>query len=100
LSRLTAGAEVAAYRIVAEALTNAQRHADARTVHVEVGGSHDSVEVTITDDGTGIAADREPGVGLTSMAHRAKEVGGRLDIVPSPAGRGTRVRAVLPGVGG
>jgi signal transduction histidine kinase len=100
LSRLAAGAEVAVYRIVAEALTNAQRHADARTIHVEVGGSHDSVEDTITDDGTGIAADREPGVGLTSMAHRAKEVGGRLDIFASPAGRGTRVRAVLPGVGG
>jgi signal transduction histidine kinase len=100
LSRLTAGAEVAAYRIVAEALTNAQRHADASTVQVKVGGSHDLVEVTITDDGTGIAADREPGVGLTSMAHRAKEAGGRLDIFPSPAGRGTCVRAVLPGVGG
>lgn len=100
LSDLSAGTEVAVYRIVAEALTNAQRHADARSVQVEVCRSQESVEVTITDDGAGITADREPGVGLRSMTLRAVDVGGRLDIFGSPAGRGTCVRAVLPEVGG
>jgi signal transduction histidine kinase len=100
LSGLSAGTEVAAYRIVAEALTNAQRHAGARLVQVEVHRFQDSVEVTITDDGTGIADTPGPGVGLRSMARRAMDVGGELDIFPSPAGRGTCVRAVLPGVGG
>jgi signal transduction histidine kinase len=100
LSGLSAGTEVAAYRIVAEALTNAQRHAGARLVQVEVHRFQDSVEVTITDDGTGIADAPGPGVGLRSMARRAMDVGGELDIFPSPAGRGTCVRAVLPGVGG
>lgn len=99
-SGLAAGAELAAYRIVAEALTNARRHADASSVEVEVRRVSDSVELTVTDDGTGIADGREPGVGLASMADRAAGVGGRLDVGPSPDGRGTTVRAVLPGVAG
>jgi signal transduction histidine kinase len=100
LSGLGAGTEFAVYRIVAEALTNAQRHAGARLVEVEVHGYPDRVEVAVTDDGTGIPADREPGVGLRSMARRAMDAGGRLDVCSSPAGAGTCVRVLLPMVAG
>jgi signal transduction histidine kinase len=100
VSELPAESELAAYRIVAEALTNARRHAGAHRVDVRVHRIQACVEVSVIDDGTGIADDRQPGIGLGSMAQRALDVGGRLDILPSPSGRGTCVRAVLPGVGG
>jgi signal transduction histidine kinase len=94
LPALPAAVEVAAYRIVTEALTNVVRHARASTCEVCLrldGG----LRLEIADDGVGLSPDRRAGVGLISMSERAAELGGRCDIETQP-GAGTRVRAVLP----
>ncbi|MBG0821866.1 sensor histidine kinase [Planomonospora sp. ID91781] len=94
LTGLSAAVEVAAYRIVQEALTNARRHARARTVRVslERGGQ---LSVRVSDDGVGVPAGRRSGVGLASMRERAAELGGTCMITSPPEG-GTVVEAVLP----
>jgi signal transduction histidine kinase len=94
----TAAVEVAAYRIVQEALTNVLRHSGARACDVEVRRLDGSLVVTVADDGTG-AADAgipvEGGAGLPGMRERAEELGGTFAVLPR-AGGGTVVRAVLP----
>jgi signal transduction histidine kinase len=94
-NRLPAAVEVATYRIVAEAVTNAVRHAGARQVVVQVGVPGPCVVVEVCDDGLGTASPRDEGVGLVSMRERAAEIGGSLVLVSRP-GHGTRVRAELP----
>jgi two-component system NarL family sensor kinase len=94
LPPLPAAVEVAAYRIVQEALTNVARHAGARSCRVEI--SVDSgLELEITDDGSGLPEGHRAGVGLASMRERAAELGGTCE-VHSPAEGGTRVLARLP----
>jgi signal transduction histidine kinase len=94
LPELPAAVEVAAYRIAVEAVTNAVRHAGARTCTVRLtAGDHLAVEVT--DDGRGVAPGSSAGTGLESMRERAVEVGGALAVEPGPS-RGTIVRADLP----
>lgn len=101
IPELPAAVEVAAYRIAVEAMTNAARHANARSCRVRVGehaGGLDagrSLEVDIADDGAGLPASIRPGIGLASMRERAAEVGGTFRIESEP-GRGTRVVARLP----
>ena len=92
---LPAAVEVATYRIVSEAVTNAVKHAAARHVAVQVDVPGPCVIVEVCDDGRGSATPREEGVGLVSMRERAVELGGTV-LVDSPPGRGTRVRAELP----
>ena len=97
LPPMPAAVEVAAYRIVLEALNNVVRHAGARNCVVrlvldEVPGM---LCVEVTDDGRGIAEDHGTGVGLSSMRERAAELGGSCEIEAVPSG-GTRVRACLP----
>jgi two-component system NarL family sensor kinase len=90
--------EVACYRIAAEALTNARRHAGARAVAMELHEEGGHVVLSVCDDGTGLPDEVRPGaVGLESMRLRAEELGGRLE-VRSAAG-GTTVEARLPVVG-
>lgn len=93
LGRLPAAVEVAAYRIVTEALTNVTRHAQARscTVRLCLNGA---LEVDVTDDGRGLDPARPPGVGFTAMRERAAELGGVVSIEGMRPG--TRVRARLP----
>jgi signal transduction histidine kinase len=93
--RLPAAVEVATYRIVAEAVTNAVKHAGARHVGVQVTVPGRCVVVEVCDDGTGSAVPRDEGVGLLSMRERAVEIGGTL-VLQSPPGQGTQVRAELP----
>ena len=93
--RLPAAVEVAAYRIVSEAVTNAVRHAAAHRVAVQVAVPGPCVVVEVCDDGCGAAGPRDEGVGMVSMRERAVEIGGSL-VVDSPRGHGTRVRAELP----
>jgi signal transduction histidine kinase len=104
LPPLPAAVEVAAYRIVQEALTNIVRHAQARTCRIrlsldDLGGrkarSVPHLQLEITDDGIGLPAERRVGVGLASMRERATELGGSCVIEGAPAG-GTRVVARLP----
>ncbi|MDQ2716633.1 MAG: GAF domain-containing sensor histidine kinase [Chloroflexota bacterium] len=94
LPPLPAAIEVAAYRIVQEALTNVTRHAQARTCTVHLALT-DALEVEILDDGTGLPMEHQAGVGLLSMRERAAELSGSC-IVEKRAGAGTRVYARLP----
>jgi signal transduction histidine kinase len=101
---LPAAVELAAYRIVQEALTNVVRHSDAGNVAVSIRRESDRLVVEVTDDGTtsrrnDAAAGRPTGYGLVGMAERAAAVGGRVDHGPAGAG-GFRVHAVLPAGGG
>ena len=95
LTGLPAAAEVAAYRIAAEALTNVHRHAHARNSTIGLRRAVGALDLEITDDGTGIPADHRSGVGLVAMRERAAELGGTLTIDASP-GHGTRLTARLP----
>ena len=97
---LPAAAEVAAYRICQEALTNVVRHARARhctlrLVLTNENGRSAALSVEIRDDGCGLPVDRRAGVGLASMRERAAELGGTCSIETVPTG-GTRVTAMLP----
>lgn len=94
LPELSAAVEVAAYRIVLEALTNVARHAQAQTCQVCLRVS-DALEVEVRDDGVGLPMERHTGVGLVSMRERAAELGGMCLIESPPAG-GVRVLARLP----
>jgi signal transduction histidine kinase len=92
---LPAAVELAAYRIVQEALTNVTRHARASAVTVRLGYTDgDGVTVEVTDDGTGGPA--EPGNGIVGMQERAAALGGTVAAGPAPT-RGFRVAAHLPG---
>ncbi|WP_084965498.1 sensor histidine kinase [Thermoactinospora rubra] len=89
---LPGGVELAAYRIVQEAITNVVRHAAPAscTVVVEAG---DELSIEVTDDGPGGTA--EPGHGLLGMRERVMMYGGAFTAGPLP-GRGFAVRARLP----
>jgi two-component system NarL family sensor kinase len=96
LPALPAAVEVAAYRIVTEALANAARHAHASRASVTVSVD-EGFCLDVQDDGTASTANGtgwRPGVGLVSMAERAAEVGGTLQAGPTPTGG--RVHANLP----
>ncbi|GAA2458264.1 hypothetical protein GCM10010191_92680 [Actinomadura vinacea] len=94
LDQLPAAAEVAAYRIVQEALTNVYRHAKAGSAVVRLYLNGD-LHVCVGDDGVGMAPDARSGVGMSSMQERAAEIGGSCTVGPGPEG-GTMVRARLP----
>ena len=96
LPPLPAAVDLAAYRIVAEALTNAAKHAQASSVVVALSSRDGCLELEVADDGAGVAPGRRAGVGLRSMRERAEELGGACAVHPAPTGGGTVVRAVLP----
>jgi signal transduction histidine kinase len=93
------------YRIAAEAVHNAVKHADASRLDLELSLSGARARLRVSDDGRGFdprrSARRRPGdlrgggLGLLSMRERAESIGGRLRLVSGP-GRGTRVDVVLP----
>ncbi|MGV9771466.1 sensor histidine kinase [Streptosporangium sp. NPDC003464] len=91
--RISAEVDVAAYRIVQEALTNVLRHSDAGAVRVRLTWTRASLEVVIADDGGG-AGGTGDGHGLTGMRERAAACGGTLHAGPGPGG--FVVSAVLP----
>ncbi|MEV6836285.1 sensor histidine kinase [Streptomyces sp. NPDC051133] len=93
---LPPGADLAAFRIVQEALTNVVRHSGAR--HARVGLAHDggALRLLIDDDGPATGADAGgSGNGLAGMRERAAALGGTIEAGPRPDG-GYRVLAVLP----
>ncbi len=94
--RLPEPVEVAAYYLVAEALTNAAKHADASTVQVEVGigETGDVLQVRVSDDGRG-GVRLSDGSGLLGLGDRVEALGGRL-WVDSASDAGTTVHAELP----
>lgn len=94
LEELPAAVEVALYRVLDEALNNAVRHGRPSTVAVELTRSEGWIELTVADDGTGLPAPTDEGVGLTSMRERCEELGGRFEIRATRPG--TEVRAAFP----
>jgi len=94
LPELPAAVEVAAYFVAREAMSNAARHSLGSRCHVSVSFA-DGLDVRVTDDGRGIEPVRHSGVGLDSMAERARELGGDCSIEAMPMG-GTCVHARIP----
>jgi signal transduction histidine kinase len=92
--RLPERVEVAAYYLVAEALTNAVKHAEASLVNVEAAVQDGRLTVSVRDDGIG-GADPRSGSGLVGLTDRVESLGGTITVV-SPPGRGTSLRAELP----
>ena len=93
LPALPAAVEVAAYRIVVEALTNVARHTTSPTASVSLECRPDGLAVAVTD-ASGCEDPWTAGVGLSSMRERATELGGTLGAGPTP--QGGRVEALLP----
>lgn len=97
---LPAAVEVAAYRIVQEAVNNAVKHARAGAIIVKLALLPSPVQpallwLEISDNGVGLAADHPVGIGLLSMQERAEELGGVFTIQSNEEG-GTRIAAQLP----
>ena len=92
--RLPGQTELAAYYVVAEALTNAARHASASEVHVQVDVRGDVLGIEVRDDGCG-GATFSHGSGLVGIKDRVETLGGHLSL-RSPPGAGTIVAITLP----
>ncbi|MFD3947319.1 sensor histidine kinase [Streptomyces sp. NPDC058579] len=93
---LPPGTDLAAFRIVQEALTNVVRHSGSRTARVVIGYGPGRVELRVDDDGPATGGDAGgSGNGLAGMRERATALGGTIEAGTRPDG-GFRVRAVLP----
>ncbi len=99
--RLPRDTELALFRIVQEALTNAAKHSGASSVHVSVAEESGRIRLSVEDDGRGFAdpvgarSERRGGWGLPAMRERAEAHGGTLRI--EFPGRGTRLIVEIPG---
>jgi signal transduction histidine kinase len=83
------------YRVVQEAVNNAQRHAHAKNVVVELAQVAGAIRVKVADDGSGFDVKRTRGMGLLGMEERVKRLGGRITVDSQPGG-GTTIAAELP----
>jgi signal transduction histidine kinase len=92
--RLPGPVEVAAYYVVAEALTNAAKHAQASEITVRVEAEGANLHLLIRDDGLG-GADTAKGSGLTGLVDRVEALGGQMTISSQP-GRGTSLLVKIP----
>ena len=99
LDGLSRPQETAIYRIVQEALRNAQKHSGASKVTIRLKKLEDAACVVIEDDGVGFDIDLASGdlahYGLVSMQERAQLIGGELQITSAP-GKGTVITLTLP----
>jgi signal transduction histidine kinase len=93
-TRLPETVEITAYYIVAEALANAAKYAQASGVHVEANIQDGRLHLSVRDDGVG-SADPGQGSGLTGLVDRVEALYGSIEIT-SPAGQGTLLRVELP----
>jgi signal transduction histidine kinase len=92
--RLPDDVEVAAYYVVAESLTNADKHAEASEVNVGANTDDVNLHLSIRDDGIG-GADTRKGSGLIGLKDRVEAIGGDLQIVSNP-GSGTSLDVTIP----
>ncbi|MFZ4764943.1 MAG: PAS domain-containing sensor histidine kinase [Roseimicrobium sp.] len=86
------------YRIAQEAVGNAVKHSHADCIDIRLNAAEDKLSLTIRDNGRGIPDHRLSGgngMGLLTMAHRAKMLGGTLTVAPDEAG-GTQVECLVP----
>jgi two-component system, NarL family, sensor histidine kinase DevS len=94
--RLSSDVETALYRIIQEALNNAQQHGEARQAWVEVEDDARTVRVMIRDAGRGFdTTAKTTGFGVMGMHERAELAGGSLSVTSAP-GEGTTIQATLP----
>jgi len=99
LPALPAAMEVAAFRIVTEAVTNSVRHSSATVCHASIVAEGRALRITVADDGQGIAGgdsgagESLAGHGLQTMRERAEELGGQLQVTN---GSGLTISASLP----
>jgi signal transduction histidine kinase len=92
---LPPGVDLAAYRIVQEALTNTLRHAGARCARVVLDYAPSRLGLVVEDDGRGLTATATGGHGLVGVRERVALYGGTVELGPGAAG-GTRLTAALP----
>jgi two-component system, NarL family, sensor histidine kinase DegS len=87
------------FRIAQEAISNAVRHAHARTINIRLNVEEEELGLTFADDGSGFAADlHQAGLGhfgILGMRERANEIGAELSVTSSP-GQGTEISIHLP----
>lgn len=83
------------YRLLQEALTNVARHAHARQVRIRLQRGANGLRLLVRDDGSGASQPGRPGVGLHSMAERARSLGGELRILTRP-GAGWALALTIP----
>lgn len=95
LPALPAAVEVAAYRIVLEALTNITRHAGAKRCQITLALGDNDLFINIEDDGQGLPEQYRTGAGLHTMRERAVELGGSFEIHSAPH-LGVNIQARLP----
>jgi len=98
MSKLPADVNVCLYRIAQEAIQNATKHSRCPRIGVELRTAPDAVRLCVSDAGRGFdqgAAEHSAGLGLVSMAERARSVGGTLS-VHSAIDQGTRIEVVIP----
>ena len=85
------------FRVVQEALQNALKHSQARTISVHLTGNADRLELTVVDDGVGFVVEgvEHKGFGLVTMGERVEAMGGSFNVSSSPH-RGTRLDVSMP----
>jgi signal transduction histidine kinase len=94
-AQLSPGLELAAYRVIQEALTNSLKHSGASQAWVSVDRAADLLHVVVSDDGRATPSPTTPGQGLAGMRERVAVYGGDLSTGPA-AGGGFRVDARFP----
>jgi signal transduction histidine kinase len=98
LERLPSDLEIALYRLVQESVNNIVKHAQAKTLDLTLERTGDGLQLSIADDGVGIADleyAKRLSHGLAGMMHRVRSVGGSFD-VRSQLGKGTRIDVFVP----
>jgi signal transduction histidine kinase len=99
--RLSSSAEIAVYRVIQEALTNAVKHSQARSVSVEILGGAPQLRCIIQDDGVGFSPgsmnqkSERKGLGLVAMQERLNAIGGTIQFESAPR-CGTTIRLSIP----
>lgn len=98
LERLPSDLEIALYRLVQESVNNIVKHAQAKTLDLTLERTDEGLQLSIADDGIGIADleyAKRLSHGIAGMMHRVRSVGGSFD-VRSQLGRGTRIDVFVP----
>ena len=88
--------ELVIYRVAQEALTNVARHAGTDQADLSLVAQEGLLELTVSDDGSGLPDGHADGTGIRGMRERATLVGARLQLARNPSGNGTRLRLVVP----
>lgn len=96
VDRLGHGVELVLFRVLQESLTNVHRHSGSKTASVKLGTDSHQVWLEVQDQGRSAvsSASFRPGVGVTGMRERVRDLGGTLEIISDPGG--THVKAVIP----